>query len=422
MKKGILNAKKPFKIVALVLAFIITFVGGFFFSYLFKDKKSVVSNELITIIESVGYVIDPETGEQRELTEADYANAITNGLLDEYSRYFTAQEYQTYLNELNGEMSGFGISFYSGTNILAKVIGNSPACFSGLEKRDKIVALSVNGNDRREISNSDEFSEFVSKLEKGTAVTFHVQRDGQSEEEIILTAREYQASYVTYFDSENSLYFRSESGNPLAVKEKKINSEFDCDTSYIKLDQFSGNAHGQLKEALEFMKENGRTKLVLDMRSNGGGSVRIMCEIASYLLYSDGEKPLVQITKNRNDSEYYYANSGKFYSNITSMSVILDGNSASATEALTGALLCNGKLLNHDKVVIVKNSDGVGKSFGKGIMQTSYRLLSGGAFKITTAKVYWPDGVTSIHGKGIIANSQNAVGDFEALGRAISVL
>ena len=72
--------------------------------------------------------------------------------------------------------------------------------------------------------------------------------------------------------------------------------------------------------------------------------------------------------------------------------------------------------------LIEKNQNGVAKTYGKGIMQTTYKLISGGAFKLTTAKIYLPDKKNSIHGVGFIATGDNAVDSQNALARAIQSL
>ena len=63
-------------------------------------------------------------------------------------------------------------------------------------------------------------------------------------------------------------------------------------------------------------------------------------------------------------------------------------------------MLHYGDLLTNDKVILEKDASGIAKTYGKGIMQTTYILTNGGAFKLTTAKIYWPDATTSIHGVG----------------------
>ena len=82
------------------------------------------------------------------------------------------------------------------------------------------------------------------------------------------------------------------------------------------------------------------------------------------------------------------------------MCVLANKNTASASECLIGALLYYGDLLTKEKVILEEDATGVAKTYGKGIMQSTYILTNGGAFKLTTAKIYWPDATTSIHGIG----------------------
>jgi carboxyl-terminal processing protease len=81
--------------------------------------------------------------------------------------------------------------------------------------------------------------------------------------------------------------------------------------------------------------------------------------------------------------------------------VLANENTASASECLLGVLVHYGDVLkNNSDVILEMNEEGAYRTYGKGIMQTTYMLLSGGALKLTTAKIYWPDGETSIHGVG----------------------
>jgi hypothetical protein len=73
-------------------------------------------------------------------------------------------------------------------------------------------------------------------------------------------------------------------------------------------------------------------------------------------------------------------------------------------------------------VVVEKNANGIAKTYGKGIMQTTYSLWFGGAFKLTTAKIYWPDKTTSIHGTGVVKEGLNAAEKGQALKNGLELL
>ena len=185
--------------------------------------------------------------------------------------------------------------------------------------------------------------------------------------------------------------------------------------AYIKFDVFEANAAAHLGQALEYMKAQGRTKLVLDLRNNGGGFMNVLTDVASYFINNGGKKKsVVAYAVDKSDNkEAFTTSANRFKSFITSMSVIANQNTASASECLLGALLTYGELVSSNDKVILEENGGVAKTFGKGIMQTTYMLLNGGAFKLTTAKIYWPDQTTSIHGKGFLdgtaASKENAL-------------
>ena len=125
--------KKTKLIVSLitVLVVLVSFVGGYFFRYLIEKKEVTVTSDLVRIIENFGYVFDPKTGEMRELTESDYADALVNGLLDEYSAYYDEQEYKALQQKSKGNYSGYGFSIYTESNIIYGVTGNSPTNSAG---------------------------------------------------------------------------------------------------------------------------------------------------------------------------------------------------------------------------------------------------------------------------------------------------
>jgi carboxyl-terminal processing protease len=254
--------------------------------------------------------------------------------------------------------------------------------------------------------------------------TFTVLRDGE-EKEFTFTAAEYITSYITYFDSEKSFVFESDEvdGKPVGKSRDGGLKELDGDTAYIKLDQFEGNAAKELDGALAFMKERGRSKLVLDLRNNGGGSMSVLEDIASLLIDNDGKSRFtIAVAKGKEDEEVFKTGRNAYYDNVKGISVLANNRSASASECLIGAMLYYGGQFSLDRLVIEKDGDGVAKTFGKGIMQTTYMLITGGAVKLTTAQVFWPDSETCIHGKGIYPTEENAVASENAIARAVETL
>lgn len=408
-------------ITAILLA-VVCFFGGFFVNRLINGKKINRVNEIIRIMENVGFVLD-ENGNPREITEEEYADAIVNGILDKYSRYFTAEEYQEYISSGNGNAKGIGINFYDYDCIIDKVKGNSPADKAGVKAGDKIVSLSYNGT-IKDITAYSEIHDYLDTIPNDTEFEMSVLR-GAENLTFILKKIEFQASYVTYYDSEVKYCFESDNNETLTEKiyNGKGNAFLGEDVAYIAFIGFEGKADSQMFSALDYMKERGRTKLVLDLRGNGGGYMNILTEIAGALIYCNGKNNFtVALAESKNNTETFYSGKNRFNSSIESIAVIADKYSASASECLIGAMIHYGGAFNKDKLVIEKDSTGKANTCGKGIMQTSYGLVGGGALKLTTARVLWPDGTTCIHEKGISTIEQNQVEKDQALNRALQVL
>ncbi len=404
------------------LALIIAFVGGYFSRYLFQSKAVNTTADIVAIMEKVGYVYDPVTGEERALTEEEIADAIVNGFLDKYSAYYTEEEYNTVNANGEGRFSGLGVTI-SADGYIYSVTLNSPAELAGLEEGDLVISASVDGGEEVLHSQSEQFRALILNAVNGQTIRFNIVR-GETNIAVEMVKGSFVASYVKYYDDTTTLNFRTDDG--LKLKPTPTDggmTGLDQATAYIKLVAFSGNADEQIGEALDYMKSRGKSKLILDLRNNGGGYTDTLEGIASYFIYNDGErKSLICYAEGKNKSQSFYTNGNNFYSNITSISVLANENTASASECLIGAMLHYGDCFDQSKLVIEKTADGAAKTYGKGIMQTTYKLINGGAIKLTTAKMYLPDKATSIHGVGFRPNEENAVNPSEALNRAIAVL
>ena len=416
--------KKIFTGIAIGLAVIITFVSGYFSRYLFEPSSVSTMGDLVRIIESFGYVID-ENGNPRPLTDADYAKALVDGLLDDYSYYYTKEEYSVIEQKRGGAHSGFGVSYIEHKDKNAeiyKTIGNSPAERSGILKGDVIIGAKIGDGQRQDFSKAEQCSNFMETVGLGQSVTFYIDRAG-TEMEFTLSPENYTASYVTYYDNERKMCFRTTDGTfgQKEIPEQKL-SILDDDHALIKLDQFEGGAASQLSAALSYMQAKGRTKLILDLRNNGGGYMDVLCDIASYFIINGEKRTVIAYAQGKSSWEEYTMRFAKAQS-FTDIAVIANDGTASAPECLIGAMLTYKEKFDKSRLIIEKNADGVAKTYGKGIMQTTYLMYNGGAFKLTTARVLWPDASTCIHNRGIIAEGENAVvaGD-AAIVRANAVL
>ncbi len=420
------NAKhrKVFSIIALFLCVILAFIGGYFSRYIFDSKEMNKTRDLMRIIEKFGYVLD-ENGNPRELTETDYAKAITDVLLDDYSTYYTKEEYQKLTSEKSGNRTGFGVSIYSSDSYEPKIIsvvGNSPAEKCGMREGDIITYAQIEGQEQVAFSNSKQLNEFLSTCPEDKKVSFVISR-GVTTLTVEMQKAFYKSSYITYFDSERKMSLDADDGEIKTIEYAEQKMDLPKDTALIKLSKFEGGAASQLESALSYMQQKGRTKLILDLRDNGGGYMNVLCDVAKQLIYNGGNKTLIAYASGKTDSQKFYMQSDKQNSFITNISVLANDGTASASECLIGAMIHYGENFSIKNLVVEKDSAGVAKTYGKGIMQTTYLLLDGSAVKLTTARIFWPDERTCIHSMGILPLEQNATEKGQsAIARAIEIL
>lgn len=406
-----------------IVIVLISFACGYMIRGNSNEQERGLTNQVIDIINNSSYIIDSETGEPRKFTEKDYVDAIANGILDEYSCYYTPEEYKQLSSRRDGNYSGLGFELYSNTTKIFKVIGNSPADLAGMKSGEILVGANVVGKERVDFSTNEQVSQFFTQNKQEKDFVLYLQNGGQ----FTLSKTEFEVSYVSYWDNQTQLVFRAGADNTLHEQVSSSNnmSVLDDKTGYIKLDLFEGNASKQFGKALDFMLDNGKTKLVLDLRDNGGGSVDVLLNIASYLVYNNGQKSsVIMRTNERTGSKAYSTSLNNYDQRLEKIVVLANQYTASASECLIGAMLHYGDSFDKDlaNLVIEKNSAGIAKTYGKGIMQSTYLLNNGGAFKLTTGRVLWPDSQTCIQGTGIVVTGENAVQKASALQRAVQIL
>ncbi len=428
--------------ILISLLMLLSFAGGYFMHHATQTPSVNIVTEVVDIVDKVGFVYDPTTNEYIEFDGDKVAESIANNFLDKYSAYYTKEEYTRIKEQAKGNYTAFGLQFYTeldendkrvATNKIADISYNSPADGLGIKIGSTITAVKKGDGEKKDITNGVELTEVLSACVEGDEVEFFFDN---SEEGVKIVKSKYIASYVTYCDSEKTVKFLSnEVGKSPVIKSdtENILSELkDNDkVAYIKLDAFEGNAGSQFLDVLKIMRASKRTKLILDLRDNGGGYMNILTEIASCIIPdNDGDGQLkiacsVGKEKNNNRQDNWFntdkdrtlkdESTGKHF--IEEISVLANENTASASEALIGAMLHYKDQINFGyERLVLEGASGTEiekiSTYGKGIMQTTYDLVSGGALKLTTAKIYWPDWDkktdegTCIQGVGI-KNSKN---------------
>ena len=411
--------------ILLVLVVVVSFLLGYFAQFIFKNSSSKLVEEVSERIVGEGVILD-ENNNIKKLSAEEALSVLLGNTMDEYSRYYTPAEYEEIKKSNEGDYAGVGVRL---SNLKIKeVIYNSPAYKTGLKEGDFIVGAKAPLKERVDFTSGDEFSEFLTTVKLGEEFSLYL-FDG-SEREVIISKNRYTASYVLYRDSQKTLEFLSKdyAGAPEKTIKDEGNPMLDDNTAYIKLVAFEGNAAGEdpLGETIKYMKERGKTKLLLDLRGNGGGQMVVLTQIASYLIYNKGvDNSIITWAQGTDRMTHFSTLANNFNTDMTAIVVLADESSASATECLIGAMLHYGDRFSVANLVIQNKTvvDNVAKTFGKGIMQTTYSLSNGGALKITTALLYQPNMETCIHKIGIKAHGLNAVEtDERAMNRATEIL
>lgn len=322
-----------------------------------KDMGKYDSSVITELLQRIDTVHFGETPSSQELLDKA-AHALVNGMGDPYAEYFTVKEYQDYTASFNGNYYGVGIVVYNpdGTGALVRrVYEGSFAEQAGLMRGDLIIK--VDGSDVRSVSGT----ELVSLItgEEDSTVDITVLRD-EKEMTFTVTRGEIYVKRVDHFVLDNNV-------------------------GYLYLSSFSGNAENEFRNALEDFKAKGVEKIVIDLRDNPGGSLTAVVNICDMLL---PECIICSMQGKTTETTEYFRSDDKHYD--FDIAVLVNDYSASASEIFAGAMQDNGRA----KIIGVK-------TYGKGVVQTTFRLSGEhGWLKLTTDAYYTPNG-TNLGGTGI---------------------
>ncbi len=327
-------------------------------SVLSSDEQQQVLGKIDKLIRYINayYVEDVDLD---VLLDGAY-HGIVDALEDKYAGYMNEAEYADYNMDSTGDYVGIGVTVsvsegdVKGLEVI-NVSQEGAAYEAGIEVGDIII-----GADDMTFNGDMLLTEMVNYVrgEEGTLVDITYVRDGQT----------YTVTMERRKLHETNVYYTVMEGN----------------VGYLALTGFTANAQGQFDEALADLQSQGITSLIIDLRDNGGGLVSVCVDIADHII---GKGVVTYLEMKDGYQEKYYATSDDEL-NIPIV-VLVNGNSASASELLT---LC---LMDYGKVTVVGT-----QSYGKGIAQSIYPLNDGTAIKFTVAKYYSPNG-TNIHGTGI---------------------
>lgn len=327
------------------------------------ETESAVTDEVMEKMKKIEAVIDAyyyQEETDKELLIEDAYKGMVESLGDPYSTYYSVEE----LNDLMEQTEGiyYGIGAYvsldqkTGYAKISGVIEGTPA--EAADLRDGDIIYEVDGVSAYGL----ELTEVVSMIkgEEGTTVHLTLIRDGEKD-------------YV-----EKDVVRRQ-------IESPTVNYEMlDGQMGYIQITEFDDVTADQYAEGLAVLKEQGMKGLILDLRSNPGGNLNTVVDIARMLL----PKGLIVYTEDRYGNRQEYSCDGLREFKMP-LVVLINGYSASASEILAGAI----------------QDYGIGTligttSYGKGIVQQIVSLKDGSAVKLTVSSYYTPNG-RNIHGIGI---------------------
>ena len=340
-------------------------------------------------------------------------DAVNGEVLDKYSYYMTADELKEFNSVGEGNRSGIGVVFLTkdaegnAQMYVTRVCGNSPAEKSGIEAGDYVLGFGKSQTAMIESVVFAEFSAFLQELDTSETFYLKVRKGAEADApmKILAISKEnYVENYVFYRTATASYGFEGEKALTMVEKGKPLTC-LDAQTAYIQLVEFNGAAAEEFKQAMDKFRADGMKNLVLDLRGNGGGFLDIMQDIASYFCKNTKEKRPIVVKADYGEYQQNFKAKGNYYDDYFvqegRICVLADCDTASASECLIGSMFDYGAISYGD--ICLTERSGVIRTFGKGIMQSTYPLLLGGdAIKLTTAVIRWPISNHCIHGRGVL--------------------
>jgi carboxyl-terminal processing protease len=312
------------------------------------DDDAQLYNEAADIIQEDYYrKVDREA-----LLDKALGSAV-DSLDDRFSAYFDPKAYRSFEEATQGAFEGVGMNVEevpNGLRILT-VFKGSPAAKGGLKPGAEITA--VNGRTLKGASSEEATTRIKGRA--GTAVTLTVATGKDEPREVRLKRAKVDVPVV----------------------ESRMVRKDGRKVAYVKLASFTSGAHGEVGQAVRHLLGKGAKSVVLDLRDNGGGLLNEAVLVSS-LFIPEGK---IVTTKGRSRPERVFEATGSSISTKIPVAVLVNGESASASEIVTGALQ------DRDRATVVGT-----RTFGKGVFQEIKELSNGGALDITVGEYFTPKG------------------------------
>lgn len=333
---------------------------GAFFPAATEEQNLINKINTINSYLDSAYLYDYDKTAAMETAIQGYVEALD----EPYTHYYTKREFTDYVDALSDEYTGIGVVVSINANDEIEVVSTfdgSPAHEAGVLPRD--VIAEVDG----EVFSGTQMSEAVAKIKAGKAgedVELTIKRDGE-EKKITVTRGDIEMDSVSGEMLDDNIALVRISGFNTAAKDG------------------GRDTYTEFRETVEKLRGDGMKKMIIDLRDNPGGELSVVCNIADMLL-PEGTITYMEYKDGKKDT----FSSDKEALGIP-LAVLINGNSASASEVLTGALK------DYSVATVIGT-----KSYGKGIVQSVFPFNDGSGISMTVAKYFSPTGVC-IHDIGI---------------------
>jgi carboxyl-terminal processing protease len=318
-------------------------------AFLFKPRSYGNIDAVLDFIEE--YYVDTISASRLE----DKALAALLHQLDPHSEYIPPSHFKMVNEPLEGNFEGIGVEFniIQDTVRVMNVIPGGPSEKAGIQNGDRIIRADTVNLTGKSVTNEKVFKTLRGK--GGTKVKVFVIRSGQVKPLEFLIVRDK----IPLHSLEASFILKPGIG-------------------YMRFRQFSATTSSEFRDAINRLTKEGMKKLILDLRGNGGGYLNAAVEMADEFL-PKGMRVVYMEGKKYPKKEYFSTEYGSWEQ--APVVVLVDENSASASEIVAGALQDN------DRAYILGR-----RTFGKGLVQDQISLKNGGAIRLTIARYYTPAG------------------------------
>lgn len=320
--------------------------------YQSNSNSTVVNGKLNAVLQYIEneYVDDVDT---EKIIDEVIAGMVNK--LDPHSTYISKQEQQHQKETMEGNFEGIGVQFVKSKDsvVVVKVLPDGPSKKVGIQEGDRLLKANNFVLCNKNLNNDI----IISKL-KGPANT--------------------KVKVSVYRPSVKKTILFNITRGKIAIKSVPVAFKINKQLGYIKLEQFAMTSYNEINKALSSFKKQGVKDIVLDLRGNPGGFMEIANQIADEFL-ADGK--LIVYTKNKkgHQKNAVATNKGKYENGH--IYVLVDENSASASEIIAGAIQDN------DRGTIIGR-----RTFGKGLVQQEMGFEDGSAMRLTVARYYTPVG------------------------------